>query len=368
LCNARVNPLRDKTGLKALIFLVSILLTVPFVSNVNAVPEEQLAKQGGEKVQQYAKTYSSRGMLETPDGFQLDYLRFDKECQDTALVIVPGWTEPPIKYAELAYDLRDYGFCIYILDHRGQGSSSRIVQNPQISYVSDFERYVDDLQLFDRDIVRKRNYKRVIFLGHSMGGLITTLYAARNNIQIDGLVLSAPLFEIDGGWMPEWLMYDVASLLNFFGYGQSYAPGQGDWDEHNLDFKLNRFTHSPVRFKRIVSFFIDNPETKIGGVSNRWVQTTIDATRKVVGLAKRIKIPVLLLQADQDEFVLPERQNTFCHLAPACKKLFFPGAKHEFFSEVDPIRNKALNALIEFIRGVSEQQTTLILLPLSRRF
>ena len=347
--------------MNAFTFLVSLVLTALYVSNVDAVPEEQLAQQGGVEIQQYVKTYSSRGILQTSDGLQLDFLRFDNKCTDTAIVIVPGWTEPPIKYAELAYDLRDYGFCIYILDHRGQGFSSRIVQNSQVSYVSDFEHYVDDLQLFDRNIVRKRHNKRVFFLGHSMGGLITTLYAARNNTKIDGLVLSAPLFEIDGGWMPEWLMYDAVSFLNFFGYGQNYAPGQGDWDERNLDFKLNRFTNSQVRFNRIVSFFTNNPQAKIGGVSNRWVQTTIDATRKVIDLAKTMKTPILLLQADQDELVRPRRQNKFCHVAQACKKLFFPGAKHELFSEIDPIRNKALNATIEFISSVSAVQVTSML-------
>ena len=41
------------------------------------------------------------------------------------LVISPGQGEPALKYAELVYDLKDTGYDIFVIDHRGQGASDR---------------------------------------------------------------------------------------------------------------------------------------------------------------------------------------------------------------------------------------------------
>ena len=63
-----------------------------------------------------------------------------------AIVISNGRTESMAGYPELIWDLHQQGYSVYILDHRGQGFSTRLLPDPQKSYVEKFEDYVDDLR------------------------------------------------------------------------------------------------------------------------------------------------------------------------------------------------------------------------------
>ncbi|UCE88745.1 MAG: alpha/beta fold hydrolase [Pseudomonadota bacterium] len=316
-----------------------------------AVPETELGEGAGTKVADYMAAHARTGTLATADGATLAYQRIDSRCSDTALVIVPGWTESYLKYDEVIYDLRHHRWCIYVLDHRGQGLSTRAIANTQVGYIDEFAQYVRDLELFDRRVVRSKPHRRVFFLAHSMGGLVTTLYAANETPRINGLALSAPLFEVNGGWAPEWLAWSISWLLDSLGFGTSYVPGHSDWRESRWLFENNRVTHSRVRFARAISLWRADPELIVSGASNRWLQTTIEASRQVTAAASRVTVPVLLLQADDDDFVKLPRQKTFCAAARNCRRHLFLDAKHELLMERDRIRNEALARIVQFVSG-----------------
>ena len=101
------------------------------------------------------------------------------------LLIAHGFAEHSGRYGNLVDYFVPRGWALYALDHRGHGKSDG--ERVQVDRFSD---YVDDLKTFF-DIVRKENPGKKIFLvGHSMGSVISLLYAARFQDELAGLVTS----------------------------------------------------------------------------------------------------------------------------------------------------------------------------------
>ncbi|MBA1432728.1 MAG: alpha/beta fold hydrolase [Epsilonproteobacteria bacterium] len=129
----------------------------------------------------------------TPDNVTIAYKIFSVTNPKAIIVISSGRTEGMVKYQELLYDLNRNGYSVYILDHRGQGYSERLVEDKKMGYVDNFFHYVDDLKFFVANYVP--HFKKRILLGHSMGGAIAALYAERYRDDFDALVLASPICE-----------------------------------------------------------------------------------------------------------------------------------------------------------------------------
>lgn len=317
------------------------------VSAVEALSEQQLQNGFSEKLANFMQTQGKRGTFASGNGVTIAYQRFDSDCNNTAVVVVPGWSEPYLKYAEVIIDLRDKGNCVYIMDHRGQGLSSRETENPQVGHVEDFSLYVRDLEKFVDNVLLPQGHRRLYILAHSMGGLVATLYAAEHPDRLDGLVMVAPMFSIDTQPWPQWLAYWVASGLDWLGMGASYVLGHGDWREK--PFAQNQVTHSAVRFEYSEALLRNNKALAIGGVSNRWLKTSIEHTRKIRDIAPALNHKILLFQAEHDRFVFPDEINRFCESVRLCIKVFVPGARHEILMESDSIREPVMEKIYGFI-------------------
>lgn len=76
--------------------------------------------------------------------------------------------ESYVKYAELAYDLFHLGFDIFIIDHRGQGRSGRMLSDPHRGHVDHFNDYVEDLAAFWQQEIELGPWRKR-YIWHSMG-------------------------------------------------------------------------------------------------------------------------------------------------------------------------------------------------------
>ena len=129
-----------------------------------------------------------------------------------ALVFLPGKSETYLKYPELVYDLRHTGYSIYLLDHRGMGFSDHLLKDDTDKvFVANFEKYVDDLEIFLNKIVSVEEHPRLILSAHSMESAIASRYLQRYRGRFDGAVLNAPMLQLDTGSAPAWLAYGVSS-------------------------------------------------------------------------------------------------------------------------------------------------------------
>ena len=103
---------------------------------------------------------------------QIYYKIFEQKNSEKAIVISSGRTEAAIKYKELIFDLFKNGYSIYIHDHRGQGLSGRMTEDPEMGYIDTFQFYIDDMKYFYEQFLKPKRYKKTYLLAHSMGGAI----------------------------------------------------------------------------------------------------------------------------------------------------------------------------------------------------
>jgi acylglycerol lipase len=108
-----------------------------------------------------------------------------------AIVIAHGFGEHSGRYEAVAERLQSDGYAVFALDHQGHGRSS----GPRGSIsmptaVAD----LDQLVLLARD---RHPDADVFLLGHSMGGAIAIRYAIAHGDRLTGLILSAPVAQVD---------------------------------------------------------------------------------------------------------------------------------------------------------------------------
>lgn len=82
------------------------------------------------------------------DDVTIRYVQFTDPAHDKVLVISSGRSESYVKYPEVLYDFFHLGFDVFIMDHRGQGLSRRMLDDPQKGHVERFDDYIDDFSQF----------------------------------------------------------------------------------------------------------------------------------------------------------------------------------------------------------------------------
>jgi lysophospholipase len=291
------------------------------------------------------------------DGLEIRGMAFLQPSPETAIVISSGRTESFLKYKEFVYDLYLQGYSVFIVDHRGQGLSDRVLADErkrQMGHVRDFGDYVSDLRQYYADFVRPTGHKKHVLLGHSMGGCIASLYLETHNQDFDAAVLCSPMDELALGFFPD-LSRAIVDFDELIGRQEEYAPNQHGYDE-NETFSNKCLTHSEVRWNLIRREYRDNPAAKLGGPSVLWVKCAQVAAKAARQNASSVKVPVLLLQAGDDTIVEPAGQLEFRdrlnQTHPGfCQLEAIEGARHEIFIESDLYRQPAFNLALDFIKN-----------------
>ncbi|MGZ3726383.1 MAG: alpha/beta fold hydrolase [Pseudobdellovibrio sp.] len=333
---------------KNLILALSALLISSFSW---AVPEAQVPQIFMSKVMPYMQSQFSRGSFTGVDNIKINYYFKRVENPQGVLVIAPGQGEASLRYSELLYDLQDLNYSIYIIDHRGQGESQRLLADPIKSHVERFSDYVDDFSYFVAEVVRVSDYKKSIVLGHSMGGAIVAGFLDTHPNVVSAAILSAPMLEINTGIYGAIGADILANILDFIGLSTNYAPGQKPYDP-NARFEDNKTIASRNRFEADKALYNKYPQIRVGGTTVNWVKQSLEYTTALRQKDNVYSVPTIILQAGSDQLVVAHGQNQSCGYSPNnCKIIQFPGAQHEILMEQDSIRNSALQVVRQFIQS-----------------
>jgi len=294
---------------------------------------------------------SQKGYFEGESKIRIFYRIFKVPKAIASIVISSGRTESLGKYKELIYDLNHNGFNVYIMDHRGQGDSGRLTEDPQLGHVNDFENYIRDLHTFIQTKVIPDKPYNLFLVAHSMGGAIGGLYIEEHPDVFDAAFFSSPMMQPTlGAPLISGFMCEALSLKD--DAQPDYAPGTQSYDNENRDFVGNTLTHSQLRYSITEKTFAKNAKEKVGGPSLQWVVQSCEASQRVVENANKITIPFLLLQAGEDKIVNAAPQKIFCKNAQTqCSAYTIGGAYHELFVESDIYRNLAITNLITFFKA-----------------
>ncbi len=125
------------------------------------------------------------------DGGVIHAYRWDAQSPKAVVQIAHGAVEHALRYDDFAKALAKEGFTVYAADHRGHGKTAGVPEN--VAYFSDskggFDLAVEDMRALT-GIIKEENALPVFLLGHSMGSLLSRVYASRYGGELSGLVLT----------------------------------------------------------------------------------------------------------------------------------------------------------------------------------
>ena len=124
------------------------------------------------------------------------------------MLYVHGWNDYFFQ-THLADHLADLGFDFYALDLRRYGRSLR--RGHLNGFITDLDDYALELDAA-ADVIAE-DHDELLLMGHSTGGLITSLWAASNRDRISGLVLNSPWLDLQGSAIVRTLGTPVIDAL-----------------------------------------------------------------------------------------------------------------------------------------------------------
>ena len=336
-----------------------------------AVPEQEFNKMVREQLYPAIDQWSKSVYFIGSAGIKLHYRVYDLPSQNAPIkhlffdskkpkterpvVIIPGWAESNLKYMELAYDLikRSY-HPVYVLDHRGQGGSERLLEARNRSHVEDFSFYVKDMITFmDAEVLPRHKGRNLYLIAHSMGGTISILYMMLYPSSFRSAVIGNPMLRINFPYGMENLTFWFTSLFQPF-FSQWKVPIISR-DKGMLFVEDNRATGSQVRYE--FGKFIENKhQFYMEGPTFRWVSEAIDKTRTLRKYIRWISTPVLLLNGENDKVVDIEIIGELCQQNNLCSSVEINGARHELFMETDDIRDQVLKQAFHFFSAQKTQK------------
>lgn len=298
------------------------------------------------------------GQFVGKDNIAIHYCALVSSQNEKSLIIVPGRVEGYLKYKELTFDLFKQGFNVFIIDHRGQGISGRMLENRHKGYIKHFNDYVEDLHTFIEQVVLQYSQTAPYLLAHSMGGAIATRYLQRYPNTIKAAVLSSPMIAINSGALPK----SVATLVIKMGYCLNKALGQEPWyffgqsDYQVKPFEGNHLMHSDIRYTIFTQLYDQQSDLKLGGVTLKWLKEALKVEQDIFADVDKITTPTTIMQAGGDSIVDNQAQTLFCQqlhqqnnqCCPEGKPFLIADALHELFFEKDQYREPALQYALQW--------------------
>ncbi|WP_431709319.1 alpha/beta hydrolase [Glutamicibacter uratoxydans] len=263
-----------------------------------------------------------------------------------------GWSDY-FYNRQLAEFWHELGYHFYALDLRRYGRSLRAEH--------ELPGYTDDLSEYDQeinaayDLIRDAHPKLpILFMGHSLGGLVLSLWAQRSTRKIDGLVLNAPWLEFQG---TQFLRVPAQTILEpmvkrsprrklhlpeLDHYWTSLSrDGSGEWDLHPL--WRPRYAFRPT---------------------TGWMRTVLEGHAQV---AKGLDLsePIVVLTSEKSHFSasydqLMQRTDSIVDvnlvrqrslkLGRFVTNLTVPEAMHDVFTSAEPARAMAYRNLACWVR------------------
>jgi alpha-beta hydrolase superfamily lysophospholipase len=126
------------------------------------------------------------------DNYKIYYQKWSPEEKPKAVILIAhGYAEHSGRYMNVVNHFVPLGYQVYAPDHRGHGKSEG-----RLDEISDFSKFVADLRKLFGIIRDEYPDEKCFLIGHSMGSLISLLYALEYQRELAGLVIS-------GGGLPK---------------------------------------------------------------------------------------------------------------------------------------------------------------------
>jgi acylglycerol lipase len=229
------------------------------------------------------------------------------------LMVVHGLAEHCGRYMNIVNHFVPLGYAVYGLDHYGHGKSEG-----QRVYVEHFEEFTGTLKKFFDMIQGWQPGKKVFILGHSMGGLIATVYLLDHQKELAGAVISAPAIRIGESVSPATVF--IGKLLS------SLTPRAG-----LLALDASMVSRDP----EVVKAYVNDPLVYTGKTTARLAAEMLKAMQRTGAEMGTISLPLIIVQGGQDKLVDPGGSKMLYENAKSADKTLkvYEGLYHEVFNE-----------------------------------
>jgi acylglycerol lipase len=281
-----------------------------------------------------ARNVYSTSTITTRQGIDLALHRWQPAESMTPvarIALVHGLAEHAGRYDALALALNMAGIELIAVDLHGHGKSSG-----ERVWVRVFADYLRDVDVLLEACAATPPADTPLFLmGHSMGGLIATLYAAERPEakRLAGLILSSPSLR-PGSGTPRW----KASLSRIVG---------------TLIPRLPAFTIDPALLSRasgVVEANRRDPLVHHESIPARTGAQMLAAMERVARRRAAITLPLLIFHGSEDKLCDPAGSREFdAHAGSTdCTLAIHDGSYHETLNDLD--RDRVIRALIDWTR------------------
>lgn len=250
------------------------------------------------------------------------------ESPRAVIMLVHGYAEHSGRYEHVAAHCVERGYAVYALDHWGHGRS-----DGEPGVIPAFSVLLDGVDAF-YDVVRSEQPEQpLVLLGHSMGGLVSTLYLASHGDRFAAAVLSAPAVAVADP--PSAFTLKLARLLSRIAPRIGIAPSLAD---------------GVSRDPAVVAAYKADPLVFHGKVGARMGYELTSAMARVEAAAPNITLPILIMHGDQDRLAAVEGSKLLdTTLGAGDKKLLlYPGLHHEIFNE--PEQERVLDDMTSWLQ------------------
>jgi len=253
-------------------------------------------------------------MIRGAGGLRLFTQRHEVENPRGAVVILHGYCEHCLRYSHVVERFLDEQVNCYLLDHRGHGRS----EGPRAAVLR-FEEYLEDLDIYFKEVRTHAPKGPLFMLGHSMGGLIACAYALSRKPELSGIVLSSPFLGMKIP-LPPWKKV-MAGLLS------KTAP--------SISMKTDLDPYLLSHDSTVVEDYIADPA--VAKLANsRWYTEATKTQESIMAHAGEWRWPSLFLHGGDDRIADPDTTRRFGSAVPQndIKVVILEGLYHEIFNEV----------------------------------
>jgi alpha-beta hydrolase superfamily lysophospholipase len=241
--------------------------------------------------------------------------------------VVHGYAEHSGRYQHVAERLVAAGYAVYALDLRGHGRSEG-----RRAVVRSFDEYVGDISAFVERARERHPGVPLFVLGHSMGGLIVSLYLTRLPSGLSGCALSGPAVKAAGNAARplEWAFRALGRIV----------PGLGI---ATLD--SSKVSRDPAE----VAKYDADPLNYHGKMKAGLVGAFSKAVRTLEKRAPSIDVPIAIFHGGADGLANPDGSRVLhVRISSQNKSLrIYDGLYHEIFNE--PEKDQVLDDVIAWL-------------------
>ncbi|RPF72012.1 alpha/beta fold hydrolase [Aurantiacibacter spongiae] len=291
------------------------------------------------------------------DGHLIRRIDWTPPTDDThargSILFMSGRGDAYEKYLESFEHWRQRGWRVSAADWRGQGGSGRLGADDSTGHIDDFALWIADLALLWADWADSREGPLVL-MGHSMGGHLVLRAVIEQVLdpRPDALVLSAPMLDVFPEHLPTFAKRAMARIMTSVGDPRRPAWGSKEKPITLVSARRRFLTHDHDRYADEEWWRETRPELKLGAGSWGWVRGAADSIARIHrrGALESVAVPTLIVATDADKLVSPAATRAAFARIPDAEGVFFgKEARHEILREVDPVRDRALAAIDDFL-------------------